>query len=94
MIRAAFDSIIVEPIIEEEQKFGNIIVPDTGKEKGILAKVISVGEGKYSVTGNFIKTTIQVNQKVLIPNMGPVRINYENKEYYGLAENMIIAIID
>ena len=40
MIRAAFDSIIVEPIIEEEQKFGNIIVPDTGKEKGILAKVI------------------------------------------------------
>lgn len=90
---AAFDNIIIEPIIEQENIAGNIIIPDTGKEKNLKGKIISVGPGKYSVTGNFTPTSLKEGQIVLLPQMGPVKIEFEGKEYYGCAENMIIGIL-
>lgn len=92
-LEAQFDSIIVEPI-QLETKKGNIIVPDTGKEKLLIGKVISVGPGKYTVTGNFIKTTIKVGDIVMLPPMGPIKLEFEGKEYYGCSEIIIIAKIN
>lgn len=93
MIEALFDSIIVEPTNLEEKKKSNIIVPDLGKEKVLGGTVVSVGPGKYSLTGTFINTILKVGDKVIIPPMGPVRIEFEGKEYYGLSESMVLAKI-
>ena len=66
-LQAVFDGVIVKPIEEEDTLYGNIIVPDVGKEKSNVAEVISVGPGKHSITGDkFIETTINVGDKVIL----------------------------
>lgn len=92
-LEAAFNNIIVKPIKEHEEKQGNIIVPDTGKEKGVKCKIISVGPGFTSVTGALIKTTLSPGYKVIIPIMGPIKFDFRGEEYYILEENKVLAII-
>ena len=93
-LQAVFDGVIVKPIEEEDTLYGNIIVPDVGKEKSNVAEVISVGPGKHSITGDkFIETTINVGDKVILPAMGPSKFDFQGEEYYICAENMVLGII-
>ena len=93
MVQALFNAVIVKPIEEEESVHGNIIVPDMGKEKNLKGEVTSVGPGYYSGMGTFIKTTVKEGDVVLLPQMGPIKVDYEGEEYYMIEENKILGII-
>ncbi len=93
MVQALFNGVIIKPIEEEESTHGNIIVPDMGKEKNIKGEVVSVGPGYHSATGAFIETTVKVGNVVLLPQMGPVKVDHEGVEYYMIEENKILGII-
>lgn len=93
-LTAVFNSIIVKPQTQEETTYGNIVVPDLGKTKNIIGTIVSVGPGYHCATGEFVVSTLEVGQKVILPQMGPVNIEFEGEEYLGCAENMIIAIIN
>ena len=45
-LEALFDAVIVKPYESEETTYGNIIVPDLGKEKNEFGEVVAVGPGK------------------------------------------------
>jgi chaperonin GroES len=92
-LEALFDAVIVKPQETEETTFGNIIVPDLGKEKNETAMVVAVGPGKYSVTGNFIPSTVKVGDKVVLPTMGFTKFPCDNEEYYVGPESQILARI-
>lgn len=93
-LEAVFDGIIVKPIEAEDTLYGNIIVPDVGKEKSHIAEVISVGPGKRSLMGDvIIKPTIKEGDKVILPPMGPSKFEFKGEEYYICAENMVLGII-
>ena len=93
-LQAVFDGVIVKPIETEDTLYGNIIVPDVGKEKSNVAEVVAVGPGKHSITGDkFIGTTISVGDKVILPAMGPSKFDFQGEEYYICAENMVLGII-
>jgi len=94
MVKALFNGVIIKPIEEEESSYGTIVVPDMGKEKNIKGEVVSVGPGYYSGMGNFIETTVKVGDIVLLPQMGPVKVDFEREEYYMIEENKILAIIE
>ena len=93
MVKALFNGVIVKPIEEEESSYGTIVVPDMGKEKNLKGEVISVGPGHHSVMGTFIETTVKVGDVVLLPQMGPVKVDHEGVEYYMIEENKILGII-
>ncbi len=94
MVKALFNGVIVKPIEEEESVHGTIIVPDMGKEKNIKGEVVSVGPGYYSGMGHFIETTVKVGDIVLLPQLGPVKVDHEGGEYYMIEENKILGIIE
>lgn len=94
MLKAVFNSIIVKPQENDETMFGNIIVPDMGKEKGLRGTIISIGEGHYSVTGEFIPTSLKVGQKVILPAIGSTKIEEEGNEYWSCQESQVLAIIE
>ena len=94
MLKAVFNNVIVKPQEEEEKTFGNIVVPDLGKEKGLRGTIVSVGPGTYSFTGEFIETTLKVGQKVILPPIGPVKVEEDGQEYWSIVENQVIAIIE
>jgi co-chaperonin GroES (HSP10) len=70
------------------------VVPDLGKEKGLRGTIVSVGEGYWSVTGTFIKSTLEVGQKVILPAMGATKIEDEGQEYWSCQENQVLAVIE
>jgi co-chaperonin GroES (HSP10) len=70
------------------------VVPDLGKEKHLTGTIVSVGPGYHCATGEFVASTLKVGQKVILPQMGPTKIEFEGEEYYGTLENQVIAIIN
>jgi chaperonin GroES len=93
-LKAQFNAIIVKPIDKEEQSYGNIIVPDLGKEKALRGTIVSVGPGSYSVTGNWIPTVLKEGNEVILPSLGPTKIDFDGIEYWTCPENMVAAIIE
>lgn len=94
MLKAIFNSIIVKPQEQDETTYGSIIVPDLGKEKGLRGTITSVGEGYYSATGEWVPTTLKVGQKVILPSIGPTKIEDDGQEYWSCSENQVLAIIE
>ena len=94
MVKALFNTVLVQPIEEDESTYGNIVVPDMGKEKNIKGKVVSAGPGYYSAMGNFIETVIKEGDIVLLPAMGPTKVDYKGEQYYTIQENQILAVIE
>ena len=91
---AVFDAIIVKPIEEDGAMHGSIVIPDMGKEKNLKGEIVAVGPGKPSITGELIPTTLKVGQKVILPQMGPVKVEIEREDYYVCSENTVLAIIN
>ena len=93
-LEAIFDSVIVKPLDIEDTMYGNIIVPDLGKEKSLIGEVVSVGPGRESITGEkFIPTTVKKKTTVILPPTGATRFEFEGDEYYICSEKTILAII-
>ena len=65
-LEALFDAVIVKPFESEETTYGNIIVPDLGKEKNEFGEVVAVGPGKPTISGEFIPTVLKVGDKVVL----------------------------
>lgn len=94
MLKAVFNSIIVKPLEQEETTYGSIVVPDLGKEVGLRGTIVSVGPGYHSVTGTYIETVLKEGQKVILPPVGPVKIEHEGQEYWSCQENQVVAVIN
>ena len=93
-LEALFDAVIVKPIEIEETTYGNIIVPDLGKEKNEMGTVVAVGPGKPTITGEFIPTNLKVGDKVVLPTMGFTKLPYNGEEYYVGPENQVLAKVN
>jgi len=93
-LKAIFNAVIVKPLEIQEGKFGNIIVPDLGKEKNETGEIISIGPGHHTVTGDFIPTQLKVGDKVVLPTMGFTKLPFGGEDYYVGPENQLLAIIE
>ena len=87
------DKIIILPKEEEEQMYGNIIVPDAGQEKPEIGKVLAVGPGRITPDGNLVPNQIKVGQTVLVPKFGAQVVVVENETYIMASENDVLGII-
>lgn len=87
--------IILKPIEEQEQKAGNIIIPDLGKEKPEVGEIIATsGTYNWHIGKVVQEAALQVGVKVLIPKMGSQRITLDNEEYYITKATEVIAILN
>ena len=87
------DRVIIKVIEEEEQKYGNIVVPDMGKERPEMGEVIAVGPGRQSEFGHFIRVNAKVGDIVLIPKLHSIRVDFDGQEYLVTPDREILAVI-
>ena len=87
------DKIVILPQEEEQQQYGNIIVPDMGKEKPEIGKVLAVGPGRISTNGTLIPNKIKVGVTVMVPKFGTQVAVVENETYIIASENDVLGII-
>ncbi|NOZ03714.1 MAG: co-chaperone GroES [FCB group bacterium] len=87
------DRVVVEAMEAEDKSAGGIILPDTAKEKPQQGTVVAVGPGKISDSGNLIKMSLKVGDKVLYGKYSGTEVTYEGKEYLIMRESDILAIL-
>ena len=87
------DKIVILPIEEEEQKYGNIIVPDAGQEKPEIGTVLAVGPGRISTDGTLIPNRLEVGVTVMVPKFGAQVAVVENETYIIAGESDVLGII-
>jgi chaperonin GroES len=93
-ILPANDRILVKPIDEGEQTYGSIVIPDMGKEKPELGKVLATGPGRLSEYGKMIPIrSCKVGDIVLLPKIGTLRIDFEGDEYYIAQDREVLGVI-
>jgi len=88
------DRIVILPNDEGEQMYGNIVVPDMGKEKPEVGKVLAVGPGRITPEGNLVPNQIKVGQIVLVPKFGAQTMTVENETYIMASENDVLGILN
>ena len=87
------DRVVIYPLNEEEQRYGNIVIPDIGKEKPEIGTVMAVGDGRVTNEGAIIRNQLKVGQKVIVPKFGAQVVVVENETYIIASENDILGII-
>ena len=87
------DKIIILPLEEGEQTYGNIIIPDAGQEKPEMGTVLAVGPGRLSTDGTLIPNRIEVGVIVIVPKFGAQVVTVENESYIVAGESDVLGII-
>lgn len=78
------DRVLVEPL-EEEEKVGSIIIPDTAKEKPIIGKVVSVG------TDEELQKLIKIGEKVIFGKYAGEEIKIGGKKHLLISRSDLLA---
>ena len=78
------ERVLVEPM-EEEEKVGSIIIPDTAKEKPIMGKVVAVG------TDDDLKKVLKVGDKVVFGKYAGEEIKVDGKKHLIISRDQILA---
>ncbi|HID56909.1 TPA: co-chaperone GroES [Candidatus Poribacteria bacterium] len=90
-IKPLYDRILVKRVEEEEEKVGNIIIPDTAKEKPQEGVVIAVGDGRVLENGDRVAPAVSPGDRVLFGKYAGTEIKYEGEEYLIMREEDILA---
>ena len=86
--------LVLRPIETEEETYGNIVIPDLGKERPELGEVVAVS-GTYNYNSDkLVSSNLEVGDKVLIPKLGSLRITVEGDEYFICKEQDVYAKIN
>lgn len=78
------ERVLVEPL-EEEEKVGSIIIPDTAKEKPMMGKVIAVG------TDEELQKILKVGDKVVFGKYAGEEIKVDGKKHLIISRDSILA---
>jgi co-chaperonin GroES (HSP10) len=91
----SWGQVVLKPIEDAEERYGNIIIPDMGKEKPELAEVVHPGEGTYNYnTDVLIPPRYMEGDIVAIPKMGTQVISLNNgEEFYICQESQLFGKI-
>ena len=87
------DRVVLLPLEEEEQTFGNIVVPDMGKEKPEMGTVLAVGPGRVTNDGAIVQNQLEEGQIVMVPKFGAQVVVVEGETYIIASENDVLGII-
>jgi len=81
------ERVLVEPV-ENEERVGSIIIPDTAKEKPNMGKVIAVG------TDEELKNVLSVGDKVIFGKYAGDEIKIDGKKHLIISRSDILAKIN
>ncbi|CAH3140416.1 unnamed protein product, partial [Porites lobata] len=74
-----FDRILVEKFLPEVKTKGGVLLPEKGKGTVLEGTVISVGPGARDKSGNIVPISVNVGDKVLLPEYGGTKVTMEEK---------------
>jgi chaperonin GroES len=90
--RPLHDRVLVRRI-EEDQKVGSIIIPDTAKEKPQQGEVIAVGPGARGDDGKVVALDVKKGDKILFGKWSGSEVKIDGEELLIMKESDILGVI-
>ena len=87
------DRIVLKRSEAAEKTKGGIVLPDPAKEKPTRGKVLAVGPGRFTETGEVIKPTVKKGDEVLFERYGGTEVEVDGEEVIVVRESEILASI-
>jgi len=85
---------VLKPLEEQEQTYGNIVIPDLGKERPEMGEVIATSQTYNWHRGEYVDSQFKVGQKVLIPKMGTMKITVGGEDYFLTKDTEILSVVE
>lgn len=92
-IKPLGDRILIEPAEAETKTASGIYIPDNAKEKPQKGKVVAVGTGRKSDSGETIALDVQVGDEVLYGKYSGTEVSVDGKDYLIVRESDVLAIL-
>jgi chaperonin GroES len=92
-LRPLHDRVLVRRLEEQESMRGNIIIPDSAKEKPHQAEVIAVGSGKLLEDGQRAPVDVQAGDRILFGKYSGSDVRIDGEEYLILREDEILGVL-
>ena len=96
-IKPLGDRVVVEPLEKEVETFagGQLVLPDTAKEKPQQGKVLAVGPGRLDEDGKRVPMEVKIGDTVVYVKYAGTSFKVEQgQEILFLKENDILAILE
>jgi len=96
-IKPLGERVVVEPLDEEVQTFagGELVLPDTAKEKPQQGKIVAVGAGRLDEDGKRIPMEVEVGDTVVYAKYAGTSFKTKDgRELLFLKESDILAILE
>jgi chaperonin GroES len=93
-IRPLHDRVLIRRLEEKEGKIGNIIIPDSAKEKPQQGEVKGVGSGKLSPKGERFAPEVKTGDRILFGKYSGSEIKVDGDEYLILREDEILGVLE
>ena len=88
------DRVVVKPQEAEAITAGGIVLPESAKEKPLMGKVVSVGDGKLLDSGARGEMSVKKGDTVLYGKYGGSEVEVDGVEYKILRESELLGIIE
>ena len=95
-IKPLGDRVLVEPIEQEVQTFagGQLVLPDTAKEKPQQGKIVAVGPGRLDDDGKRVQLDVKVGDVVVYAKYSGTTFKTEDgDEVLFIRESDILAVL-
>jgi chaperonin GroES len=92
-VRPLGDRVVVRRV-EEDQKVGNLYLPDVAKERPMEGMVVEVGRGRLLENGERIPVDVAVGDKVLFGKYSGTEFKAQAEELLVLREDEILAVLE
>jgi len=94
-LRPLGDRVVIEPSAKEETfAGGQLVLPETAKEKPQRGSVVAVGAGRKDDDGKRIAMDVEEGQIVLFAKYAGTEIKISGAKYLIMKESDILAIIE
>ncbi|KAF7709311.1 10 kDa heat shock protein, mitochondrial-like isoform X2 [Silurus meridionalis] len=77
-----FDRVLVERLAAETVTKGGIMIPEKAQGKVLQATVVAVGPGNTNKDGAVTPVSVNVGEKVLLPEYGGMKVVLDDKDYF------------
>jgi chaperonin GroES len=93
-LRPLNGNVVLKKVEESEQTYGQIVIPDMGKEKPELGEVVATSPTFNWHKGEPVPSGLRVGQFVLIPKMGAMAFSIDTEDYIVIRESEVLAIVN
>ena len=92
-IRALYDQIIVKPErLRDRETKGGIVIPASVSQE-VEGKVVALGEGLPRSDGSFMRSKLEIGDKVLFMSSSALLFTFEGEQLAKISPQNVIVVI-